>query len=233
MAVTPSHLLSSNNWLPLGSFNLHTSSQISQTHSNPSLFYSWYHCVTILFAVTWTAGRSSCCRTIYPAAQWWHLEASSTSGSCHTEPTLDLELSFQKTKVRLGNIKEIVKRQWKLCQHLFTLIFFQNQDFMSSNEQQKEKLWRMFTMDADWSVQTSESTQKHHKSIIFMNESADVVRKTINDLIFFWYLKNSSAHSRSDILQNGFFVQLLIPFFHFNFSLSINHSVMCFLSYYI
>ncbi len=62
-------------------------------------------------------GHSSCCRTIYPAAQWWHLEASSTSGSCHTEPTFDLELSFwKKTQVRLWNIKGIVQLKVKILE---------------------------------------------------------------------------------------------------------------------
>ncbi len=43
------HLLNANIWLPSGSFNLRKSSQISQSHSNPS-FHSWYHGITILFA---------------------------------------------------------------------------------------------------------------------------------------------------------------------------------------
>ncbi len=74
------HLLNANIWLPSGSFNLHNSSQISQSHSNPSfpLMISWHN---YFVCVTWTVGHSSRCRTIYPAAQRWHLEASSTSGS--------------------------------------------------------------------------------------------------------------------------------------------------------
>jgi len=74
------HLLNANIWLPSGSFNLRKSSQISQSHSNPSfsLMISWHN---YFVCVTWTVDHSSRCRTIYPAAQRWHLEASSTSGS--------------------------------------------------------------------------------------------------------------------------------------------------------
>ncbi len=139
------HLLNANIWLPSGSFNLRKSSQISQSHSNPSfsLMISWHN---YFVCVTWTVGHSSRCRTIYPAAQRRHLEASSTSGSCHTEPTLDLELSFRKkTRVRLGNIQGIVQLQV----HISSPSYFSKTYTFFIQGTQKEKLWKMwFTMDA-------------------------------------------------------------------------------------